>query len=147
MRVLVLLEVDSSLDGGLGGRGLQPAGSDDSDVGRDDVSAMDVGLDDAGGVGGRVWKDERLLVNSLRRSSRTRRSPRRWGYGSAAGPTTVAEEALVDAEVAEAFVIASDAWSPRALEIAELEEGLADLCGVSSTTVKRMRAPGQERPR
>lgn len=108
VRALALLETDSLLDGGLGGRGLQPAGSDDSDVGRDEVSAMDVGLEDAGGVGGMVWKEERLCVLSLNRSSRIRRSARRWGYGSAAGPTTVAEEALVDAEVAEAWEAASE---------------------------------------
>ncbi len=76
--MLVLLETDSPLDGGLGGKGLQPAGSDVSDIGRDDDSAMDVGLEDAGGVGGMTGKERRLLVLSLSRSSRMRRSPRRW---------------------------------------------------------------------
>ncbi len=57
----------------------------------------------------------------------------------------MAEEALVDAR--EAWDIASDTVSSSTSETAELEGTCIDLRGVSSTTVKRRRAPGQERPR
>ena len=120
--MLVLLEMESPLDGGLGGSGLQPAGSDDSDSGREDDSAIDVGLEDAGGVGGIVWTEERLFVLSLRRSSKMRRSPRNRECDSAAGPTTVAEEALVEAETPEATDTTSDTGTSIPLDRAELED-------------------------
>lgn len=78
VRALDVLVADSSPDAGLGGRGRQPAGSEVNEIGRDlEDSAMDVGRDEAGGVGGKVGKEDRLLlVLSRRRSSKRRRSPR-----------------------------------------------------------------------
>ena len=147
MRVLVVLGVDSPLGLGPAGRGRQPAGSDDNEVGREDmvVSTMDVGRDEAGGVGGMVWNECRLFVLSMMRSSRTRRSPRKWARPCAAVPTTVAEEAVVDTEAFEA----GDSGSKYVRAVScdkELTDGAEDLCGVSSKTEKRRRAPGQERP-
>ena len=78
VRVLVVLAADSPLGVGRAGSGRQPAGSEANDVGRDDDSAMDVGRDEAGGVGGMAWNEARLCVRSRMRSSKIRRSPRMW---------------------------------------------------------------------
>ena len=148
VRTLPVLAGDPSLEGGRGGSGRHPSGSETKEMGRDDDSAMDVGRDEAGGVGGRVWNEERLVVLSLIRLSSKRRSPLREGRASAARPTTVADEALVVAVVAEA-------WEWELGELGELTvisagpslgDMVGDLWGVSSKTEKRRRAPGQERP-
>lgn len=75
VRALAVLAADSPLEGGRGGNGRHPSGSEINEMGRDDDSAMDVGRDEAGGVGGMVWNEERFVVLSLIRLSSKRRSP------------------------------------------------------------------------
>lgn len=75
VRVLAVLVAEVTLEGGRGGRGLHSAvQSSANDVGRDELelSAMDVGREERGGVGGMVLndKEERLLVPSRMRCKR-----------------------------------------------------------------------------
>ena len=102
VRTLAVLSADSTLVGGRIGSGRHPSGSEIKEIGRDEDSAMDVGRDEAGGVGGIVFEDRRLFMCPRMRSSSTWRV-RSWRRESAAAPTTVAEEALVVAVVADAW--------------------------------------------
>ena len=68
VRVLAVLAMEPCRELGLAGSGRHPAGSETSEVGREDA-AMEVGREDAGGVGGMMWKDDRWFVPSRMRSS------------------------------------------------------------------------------